>query len=219
MNQTINSRRPNVEQSSHGKSSQTFARLMSPQKVSEATQFYPTEVREKVSGHWMLCGDVSSDMFQLLKKVSAESFPTRVTGFISTSGCAYGVLTHQVGVHQHRFVLCLNDPPVREFLASTSKDEVGFMLGDDDKPDAIILEGSIKHSEFVPLLALSPEGTNEERTKSLLELPLVKDAMLNPLQVPSLFKGTTVQQVNVSLLLPSILNETLRIAMRNAARK
>ena len=219
MNQTINSKRPKVEQSRHGKSSQTFARLMSPQKVNEATQFYPTEVRDKVTGHWMLCGDVSSDMFQMLKKVSAEYFPTRVTGFISTCGFAYGVLTHQVGVHQHRFVICLNDPPVREFLASTSKDEVGFMLGDDNQPDAIVLEGPIKHSEFVPLLALSQEGTTEERTKSLLELPLIKEAMSNPLQIPSLFSGTTVQRVNVSLLLPSILNETLRIAMRNAARK
>ena len=219
MNQTINSNQSTIEKLSPRSNSQTFARLMTPEKVNEATKCYPADVRERVAGHWMLCGDVSAQMFQLLKKVSSHHFPTRVSGFISTSGFGYGVLTHQVGVHQHRFVLCLSDPPVRKFLASTSKDEFGFMLGDDNQPDAIVLEGPIKHSEFMPLLALSQEGTTEERTESLLELPLIKEVMSNPQQIPSLFVGTTVQQVNVSLLLPNILDETLRIAMRNAARK
>src|SRR2546425_9450406 len=219
MNQTIYSNRPTADQPSLGRSSQTFARLMTPSKVAEATRFYPTNVRTQVAGHWMLCGDVSAQMFQLLKKVSSHLFPTRVTGFRSSYGFGYGVLTHQVGCHQHRFVLCLSDPPVREFLASIGKDKVGFMLGDDNKPDALVLESPIKPSEFLPLLAMSQEGTTEERKEALLELPLVQEAMSNLLQVPSLVAGVTVRQVNVSLLLPSILDETLRIAMRNAVGK
>lgn len=219
MNQTINSNRPTVDRPSLGRSSQTFARLMTPEKVTEATRFYPTNVRTQVAGHWMLCGDVSAQMFQLLKKVSSHLFPTRVTGFRSSYGYGYGVVTHQVGGHQHRFVLCLSDPPVREFLTSTSKDKFGFMLGDDNQPDAIILDSPMKSSEFFPLLALCQEGTTEERKEALLELPLVQEAMSNLLQVPSLVAGVTVREVNVSLLLPSILDETLRIAMRNAVGK
>lgn len=219
MNQAIYSSRPTIDHSVIGKSSHTFARLMKPSEVAEATEFYPSNVRARVAGHWMLCGDVSAQMFQLLKMVSSHFFPTRVTGFRSSYGFGYGVLTHQVGGHQHRFVLCLSDPPVREFLASIGRDKVGFMLGDDNQPDALVLESPIKPSEFLPLLAMSQEGTPEERKEALLELPLVQEAMSNPLQVPSLVAGTTVQEVNVSLLLPSILDETLRIAMRNAVAK
>src|SRR2546427_9884705 len=106
MNQTINSNRPTVDHPSLGKSSQTFARLMTPEKVTEATRFYPTNVRTQVAGHWMLCGDVSNQMFQLLKNVSWHLFPTRVTGFRSPVGFGYGVLPHQVSGHNHAFVLC-----------------------------------------------------------------------------------------------------------------
>ncbi|UUZ77422.1 hypothetical protein LP414_09465 [Polaromonas sp. P1(28)-13] len=190
MNQAIYSKRPTVDHPSLGKGSHTFARLMTPEKVTEATRFYPANVQTQVAGHWMLCGDVSAQMFQLLKNVSSHLFPTRVTGFRSSYGFGYGVLTHQVGGHQHRFVLCLSDPPVREFLASTSKDKVGFMLGDDNQPDALVLDSPMKSSEFLPLLAMCQEGTTEERKEALLELPLVQEAMSNPLQVPSLVAGS-----------------------------
>lgn len=192
---------------------------MTPEKVTEATKFYPTHIRSQIADTWMLCGDVSKKMFQLLKNTSAKLIPTRVSGFRSTSGCAYGVVTHQVGSHQHRFILCLNDPPVRDFLSSISKDKFGFMLGDDNEPDALVIDGPEQSSIFLPLLAMCQECSTEERKEALLEFPFVQEALLNPLQVPSLFEATVVQQVNVSFLLPSIFDETLRSVMRNVVKK
>jgi hypothetical protein len=219
MNQSTSSNRPYVEQLPPVKTSQTFARLMQPKEVNEAIKYYPPEVRIRVGGHWILCGDVSSQMFQLLKKGSSDFYPARLSGFTTDNGNRYAVVTHQIDTHQHRFVLCLSDPPVREFMAATAKDKVSFMLGDDNQPDALVLESPFKPSQFVPLLATSHSWSVEARKEALLELPLVHAVMANPLQVPTLIPGIPVREVNVSLLLPSILDETLRIAMRNAARK
>jgi hypothetical protein len=50
----------------------------------------------------------------------------------------------------------------------------------------------------------------------LQELPLVLEAVTGISQVPSLFAGQQVRQVNVSFLLPSVLDESFRDEMRNA---
>lgn len=169
----------------------------------------------------MLCGDVSPKMFSFLKNVSTPYFPTRVTGFHSPSGRGYGVLTHQVNGHglQSRFVLCLSDPHVREFLAATATEQVSFMLGNDNGSDALILESPLKSNELTPLLAMSQEASQQEQKVELLELPLVLEAVTSLSQVPSLYAGQPVRQVNVSFLLPSVLDHTLRVAMRNTVSK
>ena len=122
MHQSIISKTASVNPFSQGKSTYTFARLMRPSEVAEAIQYQPKNVKVRVAGRWMLCGDVSPIMFSLLKNVSTPNFPTRVTGFHSPEGRGYGVLTHQVNGHglQSRFVLCLSDPKVREFLTATA---------------------------------------------------------------------------------------------------
>ena len=221
MNATVNSNPASANPFSPGKSTHTFARLMRPLEVAEATQNQPKIVQARVAGRWMLCGDVSPRMFSLLKDVSTPYFPTRVTGFHSQSGRGYGVFTHQVNGHglQSRFVLCLSDPHVRAFLAATATEQVSFMLGNDNGNDALIRESPLKSNELTPLLAMSQEFSTEEQKMELLELPLVLEAVSSLSQVPSLYAGQTVHQANVSFLLPSILDENLRKSVRNAMSK
>ena len=221
MNQSSYPNEVAANQFSKGQSSRTFARLMRPSEVAEATKNYPKEVQDRIAGHWLLCGDVSSKMFRLLKAVSTRYFPTRVTGFKSSTGYGYGVFTHQVGGHgiQSRFVMCLSDPRVREFLASMATDKVSFMLGNDCQNDALVLECPLNTREINPLLAMSYEATKDEQKEAMWELPLVLEAVTNRLQVPSLFVGQPVRQVDVSFLLPSILDEQVGDALRNATRK
>jgi len=221
MNPTVNSKPASANPFFQGKSTYTFARLMRPSEVAEATQNQPENVKARVAGRWMLCGDVSPKMFSLLKNVSTPFFPTRATGFHSQTGRGYGVLTHQVNGHglQSRFVLCLSDPNVREFLAATATEQVSFMLGNDNGNDALILESPLKSNELTPLLAMSQEASQQEQKVELLELPLVLEAVTSLTQVPSLYAGQTVHQANVSFLLPSILDENLRKSVRNAMSK
>ena len=196
-----------------------FSRLMRPTEVAEATKDYPDQVRKLIAGHWTLCGDVSAQMFRLLQESRADQLPTRLTGFRSSDGFGYGVVTHQVGGHQHRSVLCLYDPSVREFLQATAKDRLYFLLGNDDGDEAALLRSPLKPVEFIPLLAMSPDASVEQQSKAVFELPAVVEAMSNPLHVPSIPGCRPVKHVSVSLLLPGILGETLRTALRNAARK
>ena len=221
MHQSITSKSASANTISPGKCIYTFARLMRPSEVAESTQSHPENVKVRVAGRWMLCGDVSTQMFSLLKDVSAPFFPTRVTGFHSPSGRGYGVLTHQVNGHglQSRFVLCLSDPHVREFLAATATEPVSFLLGNNNGNDALVLESPLKANELTPLLAMSQEFSKEEQKMELLELPLVLEAVTSLTQVPSLYAGQTVHQVNVSFLLPSILDENFRKSARNAMSK
>ena len=196
-----------------------FARLMRPEEVAKATRNYPVHVQENIAGHWMLCSDVSKQMFGLLKQAPKRMFPTRLTAFRSSSGVCYGVLTHQISGHQHRFLTVLSDPSVRLFLQSMTKERLGFMLGNDNSAEALVLECPLQSTEFLPLLAMSIEAIEAEQRESIFELPLVLEAMTNPLQVPSLFGGQAVHSVNVSLLLPSVLDEKVRDALREATRK
>lgn len=202
----------------NGQSSHYFARLLSPTEVAEATCRQPAQVRRKTDGHWVLCGDVSAPMFDLLKDVSSPHLPTRLTGFNSSGGFGYCVMTHQVLRHQNRFVLSLYDPAVRMFLeAITKSGKLSFMLGNGDGDNALLLECPLKPIEFMPLLAMSSEATLKEQREALQELPILLSTMGNPLQVPSLFSGLSVQHVSVSMLLPRILDEGFRAVLSKAA--
>lgn len=196
-----------------------FSRLMRPDEVDAATKNHPDQVRRLVAGHWTLCGDVSATMFNLLKESRTDFLPTRLTGFRSSDGIGYGVVTHQVKGYQHRSVLCLYDPAVREFLEAATKDRLFFMLGNDDGDEAVLMGSPLKPVEFIPLLAMSSDASVEQQSKAVFELPAVVGTMSNPLQVPTIPGCQPVEHVSVSLLLPGILGETLRTAMRIAARK
>ncbi|WP_157979290.1 hypothetical protein [Rhodoferax ferrireducens] len=195
-----------------------FARLMTPPEVAVATQRQPPEVRQKTEGHWVLCGDVSGPMFKLLQKVPSKQFQTRLTAFNSSSGFAYCVLTHQVERHQHRFLLGLTDPAVRTFLESmTTTGKLTFMLGDDDGNNALLFESPLLPNMFMPVLAMAPEVNLETQRTALSELPCVQAVIGNPLQVPSLLEGYSVQYVSVSLLLPGFSVEQYEAAIYKAS--
>ena len=198
---------------------QYFARLMTPSEVAKATINHPIQVRQRTEGHWVLCGDISSVMFNLLREAPPLNFPMRLSGFSSTDGVTYCTLVHQAERHQSRIVLPLYDPSVRLFLEAMTKSEnLTFLLGNDDGDDSILLNSPVKPMQYMPLLALSCPATPQEQHKALLELPIVQEMMGNPLQVPSCFPGYSVQHVNVSLLLPTILNDSFQAALTQAAR-
>lgn len=218
--------KPAFSQESHGSrlgainehATHYFARLMTPPEVAAATQSQPPEVRQKTDGHWVLCGDVSGPMFKLLQKVPSKQFQTRLTAFNSPAGFGYFVLTHQVEHYQHRFLLGLTDPVVRAFLESIANaGKMTFMLGDDDGNDALLLENPLLPNMFMPVHAMAPEVNLETQRAARGELPCVQAVMGNPLQVPSLLEGYSVQYVSVSMLLPAVLNERYMAALDKAS--
>jgi hypothetical protein len=200
-------------------SRQYFARLMTPSEVASATVNRPLEVRQRTAGHWVLAGDISSEMFKLLGEAPALNFPMRLSGFSSTAGVGYCSLVHQVQRHQSRIVLPLYDASSRMFLEAMTKSEhLTFMLGNDGSGEALLLNSPVGPMQYMPLLALSCPATPQQQHEALRELPILQEIMGNPLQVPSLLPEYSVQHVNVSLLLPSVLNDCFQAALAKAAR-
>jgi hypothetical protein len=198
--------RPTFKSALKATSNLYFAQLVRPLVRAKATACPEIRGRQIVGESWMLCGDVSSEMFARLARTDGAVIPTRLSAFNSNFGGAYGVVTHQMGDHQHRFVLCLYDPEVREFLASATKEKFGFMLRHYDEMEAVVITSPIKGVEFTPLLAMSVAASvGQQQKEVVMELPMVISAMTNPLQVPSIFRGQTVKEVSVSVLLPSAL--------------
>jgi hypothetical protein len=199
---------------------QYFARLMSPKEVAQATAVQPLQVQQVTAGHWSLCGDVSTPMFNLLREVPAANFPMRLTGFSSSGGYGYCVITQQVQQYQHRFVLCLYDPIVRHFIQSLSNaDKLLLSLGNDDGIEALLLVNPLTSGEFLPLLAMSLEADLKGQIEALQELPLVVERIGNPLAVPSMVPGQVVKNVCVSFLLPEFVEKTAQNALQTLVRQ
>lgn len=203
-----------------GSCSQYYGRLMTPSEVAQATIEHSVEVRQVTACQWVLCGDVSTQMFRLIQKAPKLLYPMRLSGFGSSHGVAYCAITLQAELHQCRFVLPLYDPSFRSFIeAMTRSENLTLSLGNDGGDEALLLRSPMKPLEYMPVLALSSKATPEEQREALFELPTVQAIMGHQLKIPSLLEGLSVQHVCVSLLLPSILNDCYQDALAKAAVK
>ena len=204
-------------QRGNGRENFYFARLMTPAEVALATTRQPLEVRQRTEGHWVLCGDVSTQMFNLLSEVLAENFPVRLTAFTTPIGGTYCVFTHQVARHQSRLVFSLHDTPVKAFLEYLSGvGSLSFSLGNNHGNQSLLLTCPLKPIVFLPLLAMTSNAATAKQTDTLHELPMLIESMGNPLQVPSMFPGVSVKHVSSSLLLPATLDEDFRGCLTRA---
>lgn len=202
----------------HVPRNQYFATLMNPSEVAQATREYPSELQRRVAGKWTVCGDVSPTMFSLMQAEKSEVLQLRLTAFKSGDGFGYAVLTHQIRGHQHRLIMCLYDPPVREFLSAAPSQGVAFLLGNDDQGNCIILDSPIRPSEFLPLLAVAPAASSEAQHRALGELPDMLTVLAHRLQIPTLHPEYVVTNVSTSLLLPAIFKSCAMMAFMSPAK-
>ena len=137
-----------------GHSPHYFARLMSPAEVFEATVDQPVAVRGLVNDRWVLCGDVSEQMFSMLQGSTERGFPTRVTGLSTEDGAHYAVISHQIFNWQHRFLLPLYDEYVQAFIKFAATGRIAYMLGNDGASEAIAFDNIIPAKGFVPVVAM-----------------------------------------------------------------
>lgn len=184
------------------------ARLMSPEEVAGAIGHQPEEVRKHLGGRWYLCGDVSEEMYCLLKASLRSDTAMRVSGFTSPLGLRYAVVTHQLMGHAHRFLLPLYEAKVGDFLLAMRGGSLGFSLGCEGGENAALLVPPPGGTDaFLPLLPMAEPLSGDMVPQVITELPLVIAALNNPEQVPSCRVGEQVVDVTVSALLPS---QTLR---------
>lgn len=179
------------------------ARLMDPVEVKKAVENRPPEVGGWTSEKWYLCGDVRSELFTLLKAEVRDAIAVRLTAYSTPAGGHYAVVSHQLFGWAHRFLLPLYESKVHEMLMEMQKAELGFLFGNEGAQDAVLMRSPLSRGAFAPLLAMTNPLPKESLHLVLAELPRVISAMNQPTQVPSLRRGERVEDVSVSVVLPT----------------
>ena len=179
------------------------ARLMDPLEVKTAIENRHPEIGSWTSGKWYLCGDVRSELFGMLKAEFRDAIAVRLTAYTTPAGGHYAVVSHQLFRWAHRFVLPLYEPKVQEMLMEMQKAKLGFIFGNEGAQDAVLTRSPLSRAAFAPLLAMSNSLPTDSVLKVIAELPRVISAMNFPKQVPSLRRGEKVEDVSVSVVLPT----------------
>ena len=179
------------------------ARLMDPLEVKTAIENRPPEVGSWTNGKWCLCGDVRSELFAMFKAEFRDAIAVRLTAYTTPAGGHYAVVSHQLFGWAHRFVLPLYETKVQQMLIEMQKAELGFLFGNEGAQDAVLTRSPLSRTAFAPLLAMTNPLPKESVLNVIAELPRVISAMNLPKQVPSLRRGEKVEDVSVSVVLPT----------------
>lgn len=176
--------------------------VRSPDDLAEVLAERSNEERLRLGHRWLFCGNVEPDMFNVLRQEPVDSLHQRVTGFVSKTGAAYGVLTHQVLGYQHRLVLPLFDSEIQQAVMAVSQEPFGFLLSKDGaKESLLLLRSSVTGDNLQGLPGLRKEVSDAELPAMIAELPDVVMAITDAERIPSLVEQPT-QSVSVSFVMP-----------------
>lgn len=176
--------------------------VRSPDDLAEALAECSLEERTRMGHRWLFCGNVEPDMFEVLRREPVDSLHQRVTGFVSSTGAAYGVLTHQVRGYQHRLVLPLFDSEIQQAVMAVSQEPFGFLLSKDGtEASLLLLRSSVTGDNLQGLPGLRTQVGDAELPAMIAELPNVVMAVTDAERIPSLGEQPT-QSVSVSFVMP-----------------
>lgn len=182
-----------------------LARVMSPTEVQRATCDRPVEAQDALAGRWMVCGDLKADAFDRMTARGGADLPWRLSGFTSTQGVHYAVITHQLEDHQHRFILPAWSAPVRTFIKAASAGEgYGFMFGRDGGDAAFVVFGRATREMFGSLREFFSPPDSDSLRRGIAELPRALGALGRPDATPSILPAKQVKSISVSVAVPPL---------------
>ena len=194
--------------SGHGEVSLSFAKLLSPNEISQVTKGQSERVQLETAGNWVLAGKVSAPMFKLLCDMRDWTIRFQVSEFLSSKGVPYVILTHQVGVYQSRFLIPVFDARACQFIEGlTNSFSLMVSLGNDALEEAVLLPFHLHPVDFLPAQAISTIASPEGQLDAVEELPFVVETARNHRFLPGIKGADPVQNVSVSLLMPEILGD------------
>jgi len=182
-----------------------LARVMSPTEVQMATRDRPVEAQDALAGRWMVCGDLKADAFDRMTAMGGADLPWRLSGFTSTEGVHYAVITHQLEDYQHRFMLPAWSAPVRAFIRAAGAGEgYGFMFGRDGGDAALVVFGRATGEMFGSLREFFSPPDNDSLRRGIAELPRALSTLGRPDAIPSILPAKEVKSVSVSVAVPPL---------------
>ena len=179
----------------------TMARLMSPEEVEEATEDHDQRTRQRVRGHWFLCGDCSQEMFDNIAQLRNVALRHSLVVFQRNDGTKFLVVTHQLGSAQHRFLVPMWDPRVPDFLDAVSSGRYSISLARKGDTQAVVLSADADAPLAIELRKHLMPMPDPQQLQSLLRaLPHFMETVATPEEFPNLQEGLAITDVSVSIV-------------------
>jgi hypothetical protein len=177
-------------------------RLMAPHEVTESFirrgQFVPPELKS----HWSLCGEMTDAMFDEVEASAPSKLALRMSSFTTTHGGFYLVLTHQISLRQHRFVLPLWDTSVLAGVRAMAEGKLKFMLAHQTGEMAVVFSSGFKPHEVEPVLAYEIPDDTEQLLALFAEMPAVVETLRQLQAVPTCGCPGPIQEAALSVVVP-----------------
>ena len=203
---TLHSNILDIQKTGH-RAQYTVGRLMSPKEVEEATEDYDHQTRQRVRGHWFLCGDCSQEMFDGIARHGEAAL--RYSLGVSQRGddTKFLVLTHQLGNAQHRFLVPMWDPRVPNLLEAFSQGQTSISLACKGYTQALVLSLTADAPYALELRKhLDMYMPDPQRLQALLRaMPQWMETAAEPEQFPNLIEGLAITDVSVSIVFDAML--------------
>lgn len=185
----------------------TVGRLMSPREVEEATEDYDHQTRQRVRGHWFLCGDCSQEMFDGIARHGEAAL--RYSLGVSQRGddIKFLVVNHQLGNAQHRFLVPMWDPRVPNLVEALSQGQTSISLARKGDTQAVVLSLTADAPYALELRKhLDMYMPDPQRLQALLRaMPQWMETAAEPEQFPNLMEGLAITDVSVSIVFDAML--------------
>jgi hypothetical protein len=140
-----------------------MGRIMTPEELDVATADVSENSSAEWIGHWALCGDIAEEMFNYVLKNPNEIPSYRLTAIVGNGGGRYFVLTTQVGMYQHRFLVPLYEPSCLQFVKSLCHQPLVLMLGRNGESDVLVLFPEFQTNELWNVVKRFPTVERNER--------------------------------------------------------
>lgn len=189
-----------IQKTSH-RAQYTVRRLMSPEQVDQATQGYDYLTRQRLRGHWSLCGDCSQEMFDNIARLRNVALRHSLGVFQRSDGTKFLVVTHQLGSAQHRFLVPMWDPRVPDFLDAVSSGLYSISLARKGDTQAVVLSADADVPLAIELRKHLMPMPDPKQLQSLLRaLPQFMQTVATPVAFPNLQEGLAITDVSVSIV-------------------
>ena len=189
-----------IQKTSH-RAQYTVGRLMSPKEVEEATEDYDHQTRQRVRGHWSLCGDCSQEMFDNIAQLRNVALRHSLGVFQRNDGTKFLVVTHQLGSAQHRFLVPTWDPRVPNLLEAFSQGQTSISLARKGDTQAVVLSADADAPLAIELRKHLMPMPDPQQLQSLLRaLPQFMETVATPEEFPNLQEGLAITDVSVSIV-------------------
>lgn len=197
----------------------TVGRLMSPNEVEEATEDHDQLTRQRVRGHWFLCGDCSQEMFDHIARQGDVGLRHALGVFRRGDGTKLLVATQQLGNAQHRFLVPMWDPRVPDLLDAVGRGRYSISLARKGDTRAVVLP-TAADAPMAQRLRNHLHVPEQQQIQALLQtLPALIEQAAQPQRIPTLVEGQDISDVSVSIVFDALRPSLNRPLEHEAMKK